>query len=238
MKIDSSSIGIITHDLKGPVGNVTMFSEMLVSMLETAQEEIGMTYDLKSTIWYAEYIQLITAKYMDQLQNWSDLYYIKEGKAQYELAFVDISFVLESVIKANKIFIEKKNLKIEKSIKNGIVVKTEADLIRRILDNLIQLVVLLVNQNQSVSIQLDEEENEIRFSISGLSSTDKPVLDTLFLEDSDLSSAAAFSKGLIKTTGLGLAFCHTAIVFSKGKPFLEIENDILSVGFTLSNADE
>lgn len=238
MLIDSSSIGIITHDLKGPVGNVTMFSEMLVSMLESAQEELGASYDLKTTIWYAEYIQLITAKYMDQLQNWADLYYIKDGKAQYEQGYVDISFVLVSVLKANKIFIEKKNLQIEESIKEGIVFKTEADLFRRILDNLIQIVVLLVEQNKPVSIGLDEVNGEIRFSISGLSSKDKHVLDKLFLEESDLRSSAPFSKGLIKTTGLGLAFCHSAITYSKGKPFLEIENDILSVGFTLSSADE
>ncbi|TNE73310.1 HAMP domain-containing histidine kinase [bacterium] len=232
MELNSKTVGLLTHDLKGPIGNLSMFTEMLNSLL-VQQKENG-TSDLDQAIWYSSYIHMISSKYVDQLQNWSDFVNMLDKQLEFYNSSVQLTELVHEVLQSNQIISSKKliTVQVESAISYG--VSADSDVLRRVLDNLIQLFVLLMPNSSTLTITIAENPNkQAECRITGLQSNDEKLFETLYTQKVMLDQAEVFGKGLIKTTGIGLAFCGEAIREMNGTPFISIDADTLTAGFTL-----
>jgi hypothetical protein len=114
------------------------------------------------------------------------------------------------------------------------LVRGETDVIRRILDNLFQLVILLSSPKTQSEVKLIlTQDEQIECSISGLKAQDFYLFEELFLQDIQERTEPEFTKGIIKTTGVGLAFCGLAIRAFGGKPMCITTDSGLNIGFSL-----
>jgi len=235
MKINSKTIGLLTHDLKGPVGNISMFTQLLTGSIEEAQDEVGEAYDFSAALWQANYIQTISQKFIDQLQNWSDLVYLSENSIAFTNETVDISSLADRVYLENEFFWSKKQLKINKEIEPKLICEADKDALRRCLDNLFQLLVLLsINRSEiGYSIKNIGSDNDIRVCLKGLNNQDVELFSHLYLKEFSIEDGEGFSKGVIKTTGAGLAFTGMAIRHFGGSPFAIETETGLEFGFTI-----
>jgi light-regulated signal transduction histidine kinase (bacteriophytochrome) len=238
MKINSKTIGLLTHDLKGPVGNISMFTQLLTGSIEEAQEELGDSFDFSAALWQAKYIQVISQKFIDQLQNWADLVFLSEDAIVFTHAFVDLSSLTDQIYKENEIFWSKKQLNINKEIQPNLICKADSDAMRRCLDNLFQLVVLLSNNRSEIGIRVSEIEQteDIKVTFSGLKNQDYTLFSSLYLNSFSLASDDSFLKGIIKTTGAGLAYCGMMIRYYEGSPFAVTTETGLEFGFTIKQS--
>lgn len=235
MKIDSKTISLLTHDLKGPVGNVAMFSQLVSSSLDTLQQELGDEHDISILKWQVDYIHTIAQKYVDQLQNWADFVFMSEQKHNFENELVSLNQIIKESVSENELFWKKKNLKFEVKQDFKANVSVESDLLRRIIDNLMQIMILLASNQSEITISLVSENNEedVKTIFKGLPVQDAELFNNLFINEQVYQSDAVFTKGIIKTTGIGLAFCGTAIRAIGGKPFAELNESTFEYGFSL-----
>jgi light-regulated signal transduction histidine kinase (bacteriophytochrome) len=235
MKIDIKTIGLLTHDLKGPVGNISMFTQLLTGSIEEAKDELGESYDFSATLWQANYIQTIAQKFIDQLQNWSDLVFLSENAIVYTSESIDIISLAERVFKENEFFWAKKQLNVNKEFEEDLVCEADHDSIRRCLDNLFQLLVLLSVNRATIGFTITSLglDDEIRVCFKGLKNQDVVLFSNLYLNAFSNEDSDAFSKGVIKTTGAGLAFCGMAIRYFGGSPFAIETETGLEFGFTI-----
>jgi signal transduction histidine kinase len=229
----AKEIGLIAHDLKGPIGNLSMFAEMLSSLLEQAQASEEKT-DLSQAIWYSQYIHLISSKYLDQLQNWADFYLIDAEHIQSGKEIIVLQDSIEQALESNATFLEKKHISIQKLIDEELCVKFDREMMRRVLDNLIQIVVLLASHKSVIQVKLFRDDfYQVQFRISGLHQNDRTLFDGLFIPKEINFDTNPFQKGIIKTTGMGLAYCSKALRLFDGKPQLDEVEGQLYVGFSL-----
>ena len=235
MKINSKTIGLLTHDLKGPVGNISMFSQLLAGSIEEAQKEVGDAFDFSAALWQVNYIQTISQKFVDQLQNWSDLIFLSEDVIAFTIESLDLSALAQAVYLDNKFLWSKKQLKIEKEIEQQLLCDADQDALRRCLDNLFQLVVLLSSNCAEIGFSVREigSSNQIRVCFKGLKNQDIDLFSQLYLEKFSNENGESFSKGIIKTTGAGLAFCGMVISHFGGTPFAIETETGLEFGFTI-----
>lgn len=237
MKIDSKTIGLLTHDLKGPVGNISMFSQLLTGSIEEAQEELGESYDFSALLWQANYVQTIARKYIDQLQNWSDLVFLCEDAIVFTIDAISLSTLAEQIYEENELFWSKKQLKINKNIEPDLVCSADQDAIRRCLDNLFQLLVLLCSNRSEIYFLVSSEASDsIRVCFKGLKNEDIDLFSRLYLNRFTPENGAVFSSGIIKTTGAGLAFCGMVINYFGGSPFAVETETGLEFGFTIKKS--
>lgn len=229
----AKEIGLMAHDLKGPIGNLSMFAEMLTSMLEQAQENEEKT-DLSQAIWYSQYIHLISSKYLDQLQNWADYHLLNPDQIQSGTEILVLQDCIEKVLESNTIFLEKKQITLQKFYTAELCVKFDREMMRRLLDNLIQIVTLLASHKSMIQLKLWRDDfYQVQFRISGLHLNDRALIEGLFLPEEIDFDKAPFQKGIIKSTGMGLAYCSKVLRLFDGKPQLDEIDGQLFLGFSL-----
>lgn len=229
-------ISKLAHDLKGPIGNMSMFNELLIDELKSLNDENSV--DLDQSIWYAEYIKSISDKYVDQLQNWTDLFLMHHNSIQSQFSKIIFLELVNEIVKLNKESFEKKgtSLELNSQIDSETLVFVDSDMLRRVIDNLFVITAMLIDSTKMAIIEIHSKENVVEFKIVALQAIDKEIFQNLYTPNPNIEAKEQFKMGMVKPTGFSLAFSAKAIQLFDGEIILETKNDDLIIGFTLPTA--
>ena len=204
---------IISHDLRGPVGQFYSISELLYNERKELEVE-QVDFFLKSMMNSSAKVQLLlndllnwTRSQMNKLELSPELIKINE-------LFTDTLFMIEDTIKAKEITVE--------TMDNDLSVVADINSIKTVLRNLLFNAIKFSYRKGKVKLSATKgNENNVNIAIvdQGVG-VPKERIDTLFqIEKLDSTSGTENEMG----TGLGLSICKEFIEKNNGKIWLESE---------------
>ncbi len=211
---------IISHDLKGPIGTLNSFLDILVNkkleISDDEQNDILIKFQESSKTTY---------ELLDNLLLWS-------LNQKDKLVFNPQPNNLCELINANLLLVssstEKKKIQIINNCRLSKILEFDYDMINVVIRNLISNAIKYSRQNEVITIRVEQEAGEAVFSIEdhGLGINESRI-NTLFEFEKNTESMIGTSGE--KGTGLGLTLCFDFIKLHKGKIWV---NSKLGIGST------
>lgn len=188
---------MIIHDLKNPLGIILMLSK------ETPDQE------------RTEMIRDAAKKMLNMVMNILDLNKYEAARLNLEFSDVFIKDVVEESLKEQEINLKMKSLHIIRDYPDNPMAKMDKNLIKRVMENLIDNAVKYSPYDETIKIHIEENPENIKVSIGNKGPGIPPDKTRMIFEPYD--QARKSGLGMIKSTGLGLAFCKMAVSAHNGE---------------------
>ena len=197
------TVNMIAHDLKNPLSAVIGLSE---SLPNTRSREL---------IYQAGKRMLHLILNMLDVQKFKDTQFVVKTSKQA------LKELLENALAEIEWHAREKNIEIEYSFQGKVIVEAEADLITRVLINLLQNAIKFSTKNSKVSLAFDYNASvkEIKIAMSDHRQwVDSESLNKMF--DKNHRAHSKFTS-----TALRLSFCKTVVEGHQGKIGVETAQD-------------
>jgi len=201
---------MIFHDLRSPLGNVLSSLEVLKSSMKDDDEA------LQTVLAIALRSGRRLSRLIEQLL---DLEQLEAGQAVLHKSSGSLgTLVVEAVEEVHPVAEGKGHvLNFDLGSDNIPLVEMDAEMIRRVLINLLENAIKYSRAEGKISVTLDKLDNELRVGIRdngpGVPSEDQTRIFEKF--------ARVQRKGRPKGLGLGLAFCRLAVEAHEGRIWVE-----------------
>lgn len=200
-------LSITSHDLKGPLGNISVLSNFIVTGEESPED----------VIHYAKLIRDTSAKLTILVSNLLDTAAVDLGKMSLSVKPVDVAELLREIVKHMSVTAENKNQLITYNLDHNIkhIAYIDELRIQQVLENLINNALKFSGQNTVIRLELTQDDTYICIMIidqgPGFTEEDKQFL---FQEFKKLS---ARPTGKESSSGLGLSIVKKIIDLHKGE---------------------
>jgi signal transduction histidine kinase len=206
-ELKNTFLGIAAHDLRNPLANIQMISNLLAS--DAAPLSVNESLELVSEIYHN------TENMLNLLNDILDVTHIESGKLSLNPILIQTSEFLEGVVARHNLLAESKNTHIIlEKIPTGRIFADPLRL-RQVLDNLLSNAVKYSPPNSTVNVHVIREPEAWRIEIkdqgSGITQKDRQQLFT------DFAKLSAKPTGGEQSTGLGLAIVKRVVEAHKGK---------------------
>jgi signal transduction histidine kinase len=225
-QLKSKLFSVISHDLRGPIGNLQSLLDMFTQKLMTPDEFIALSDKLRTNLD-------VTQQTLENLLSWalSQMDGIKTEKKKVA--------VISSIDEACRLMEEvasRKNVSLFKQMIEPLHVWADADQLQLILRNLIHNAIKFSTLNDRIDILASRQNNQCHITIkdTGTGMTQMEV-NTLTGTKQHFSKEGTHHE---KGTGLGLLLCKEFIIRNGGN--LQIKSSIgngTEVSFTLTLAE-
>ncbi|TVQ74296.1 MAG: sensor histidine kinase [Balneolaceae bacterium] len=212
-KIPSEFVSKVTHDLKTPVGNAMMYSDLLSEEIRMLIEEHPDLRDqLESLLYYSGNIRLSSSKLINYVQSWSYAYQIEDGVFEERKSDIHLKDLLDEVIEKNDIFIQTKSLRVDVSYDTAReTCHADQEVMTLIMDNLLTLFIGMAPNNESLRIRISEEAGGLMFRFFAPKPTFTGTLMEAFSGPISIKEQIAPSQGILKPGGYALMFVNIAL---------------------------
>ncbi|MBN2829071.1 MAG: hypothetical protein JXR56_01990 [Candidatus Cloacimonetes bacterium] len=204
-------ISIITHDVRGPIGNASQLLNML-SIIETPEEKEEIILSLTEAVTN-------TYTLTDNLVSWArDVI----SGIDESLTNINVYQCVEELKELYKTQLNNKSIRILNNLSYNSIIKGEIMSINTIFRNVIQNAIKYSFPNSSITISDEAKDKQISFFIkdSGIGMTPEKV-DSLF----DSSSFSTMGTEQEKGTGLGLLLVKELVHKNSGSIVCSSEPD-------------
>jgi two-component system, sensor histidine kinase and response regulator len=201
---------IISHDLKGPLGLIISFTDLILNSFDKFDKDrmMGLVQQLKNST-------ITSTKLLENLLEWARS---QTGELKRNPVKLDICHVLKKVMQTEIETARLKKLIIEMTECEGTFVYADESMLNTVLRNLISNAIKFTSGGGSISIYYktikseseDYVEVEIKDTGRGI---DTKVLPDLFKINKNRSTAGTDGE---KGTGLGLILCRELVEKNKG----------------------
>lgn len=224
----------LAHDVKGPVGNTAMFSQLLeekMNMLDSEDlEEAGI--DISQFKELSNTIVHINKKLLTQLQCWVDAFEIKHGNFQYEAQRVKAGEVVDEIKELNRIYLDKKNIELEDiHVDRDTEFIINKDLLFQILDQLISLSITFGEQNSSIQIKGESNESFYKFSVIDQYEGARDNIIERYTENIESIDTLMPEEGILKPAAFGMIFINLAVDMTGGEKGVDQNPDDATTTF-------
>lgn len=207
---------IISHDLKSPFTAFISISELLSNPnVNLSQEKVQ---------YFAKSINKTAKSSYDLFQNlllWS---MSQRGNLKIEKTEVNLSELISTTIDLLKTPADSKNITIDfKQIDSEIIVKTDANIIKTVVRNILNNAIKFTHEDGKITIEI--KNNSITILDTGVGISEKNLTKLFKPEVHHTTTGTNEEKG----TGLGLILCKELIEKIEGK--IEVESE-LNIGTT------
>jgi PAS domain S-box-containing protein len=212
---------IIAHDLKNPFHSLMGISELLTKYHNAYnREKLKELYGQLYNVTHKGY-QLLT-----NLLEWSRS---QTGNLKFLPEKVDISELVDKSMDLIITTAESKNVKVENTIKSGLIVLADKNTITTVIRNLVSNAIKYSEEGGKVTILGEERDDSVVISVQDNGVGISPEnMDKLFRIDVNYSTKGTYDES---GTGLGLILCKEFVEKNGGKMFAE---SILGEGSTFS----
>lgn len=211
-------IGIVAHDLRGPIGNIKMCHDLICKNLTNATMQsklLGM-------------IDEVTEKALVLIDDLLDVSAIETGLLVLDKTTVALEPFLDKIIRFNRLAADKKNILLELDYQGPETGTFDRQRIEQVLDNLLGNAFKYSHKNTAVKLSVEMSEGLLHFKIfdkgQGIREDDMNKLFSAFQKTSTLPTNSEHSNGL------GLSICkrivelhggtiHAESVFGEGSCF-------------------
>lgn len=206
-------LSIIGHDLRGPVGTLVSFIEMILIRLQNLSREEMQRYltTLKSS----------TAETYNLLENLLFWAQSEKGEMNFQPRQIHLEDICNQVYFLLRESASKDEVTIITNCPAELTAMADENMLKTILRNLVSNAIKFTPKGGTITINISNKEQHILFCIQDTGvGMNKDIRNALFKEDEIYTS-----KGLHKEqgTGLGLNLCHKFIKKHKGVIWVESE---------------
>ena len=204
---------VIAHDLKGPVGNMKSFLDMILS------KQLDLNYEK-----IIEYLGLLekqnTATYniLENLLAWAN-------SQQNNTIFNPLKQKINLAIEPNIVLLEnaaaKKNISIKNKTSDDLIAFFDLNLISIVVRNLIANAIKFTPENGTITVGIEQDESQTLISITDTGIGISPNRIENLFEDSSFETT--YGTNNEKGSGLGLKLCKYFVEQHNGKIWIESE---------------
>lgn len=220
---------ILAHDLRGPVSSLSVFSEQLLSNLQSMDSE--------ELIEYLTIIRGTSKGVHELLENlllWAGF---QVNRIKFQKTEVNPSEIVNSVIMLFQAALQHKGIKVINSIPPDFRAIADFDMVNTIFRNLISNAIKFSSMGETVEITAEIDGSFLLFTVKdngiGISEED---MDKIFKIDEQLNSIGTAGE---KGTGLGLLLCREMVNKNGGEIWVEsIPGNGTAFSFTLIRKDK
>ena len=201
-------IGQLGHDLKTPLSILMN----LMPMIKDDTEKPRSKEDCDMAIRNVKYIQNLVTETLKIAE-------LSSSNVKFDIQDVNLSDLVDSVIKDNQFVFEEKNIEIEKMIDENIVIQADKLRVGEIFNNLISNAVKYSGDNGgtiTIDVQNDGDSVTISVKDTGIGMTEEQ-LDHIFDEFYKVDE----SRHSLGSSGLGLSICKRIVEKLGGKIWAE-----------------
>lgn len=207
MEFTYEMVRVLAHDLKGPAGNIKMFSEILNAAIGNIEEGKPVDEeDLETLKEMGENVEVLTAKYIDAIENWADTYAL--ALDEYDLQMEDFypGEIAEQLVEDQGRFIRRKNITINTFI-NDDPIRADKRLFSRAMDVLLSVLIMYAEPESQHYVQLSND----KLMIGTYPDTERKLIDEYLLNPSDVFDERYYKQSLVKSSGFGLVFVYQVL---------------------------
>ena len=206
-------LGMASHDLRNPIGNIITLAQFIDSDAEKLSDE-HRTF-LTAIIDSGQYM-------LKLLNDLLDISKIESGKMELQLKDTNLAHLVHTIISDNTFTAQKKSITLQYSIPENLpVVSSDAGQMRQAMNNLVSNAIKFSMPGTMVEIIIENKDGMVVVSIhdngQGIPSTE---IDKLFRPFQKTSVAATAGE---KSTGLGLTITKKVIEAHKGSIWVTSE---------------
>lgn len=187
-------IGVVSHDLKGPFNRIFA----LVQLMEISSDNL--TPDQKE---YVGKIHQIVADGLGMIRNLLDRRRLSDKGIELSLETLNISVVLNSLVKNYRTLADKKRIQIHYEAPPQVPVLADKLYFTRIVENLLSNALKFSPEQKNIFVKMEEDGNKFRLTIRdegpGISEEDQKLMYKEF------QKLTAKPTGGESSTGLGLS---------------------------------
>jgi len=197
-------IGIVAHDLRGPIGNIVMCHELITDEStddETKEEMLNV-------------IDEVAKKALSLIDDLLDVSAIETGKLDLEKEEISLKLFLDKVIRLNRLAAQIKGIELELQNSGPESWSFDGSRIEQVLDNLLSNAFKYSHKNTTVRLVVEVKDQKLYFKIydqgQGIREEEMGKLFAAFQRTSTLPTG---SEG---STGLGLSICKRIVELHDG----------------------
>lgn len=220
-KTKDKFFSIIAHDLKNPFVTLLGFSEILLSDFKELQSN--------EVLYYINEMKNSADLSFNLLQNLLQWSRSQTGRIEFFPRKIELLEIVDQNISLLKASSERKGISLVNSIKEGVVITADGDMLNTIIRNLLTNALKFTNKEGRVTIAAEHKDSFVEISVSDTGvGMDQETVNKLFRLDVSHSS---FGTDNESGTGLGLILCKEFVEKHKGKIWVSSQ---LSLGTTFT----
>jgi two-component system, sensor histidine kinase LadS len=205
-------MGIVSHDLKNPIGAVRGYAELIENQILTGDE----------VLFASGKILQVSDRMLELVKNLLDMNQLESGGLQLNMVSFDISPVVEAVVYQYRISAEAKHIMLHFSNEAGeSVISADEQALMQVLDNLVSNVVKYSPHGRRADVRVKRNADAVRVEVQdegeGISPEDMKKLFGKF------ARLSAQPTGGEHSTGLGLSIVKRMVEAMNGRVWCESE---------------
>ena len=197
IKFKQDISGMIVHDLKNPLS-------IMLALTKAIPDE-----------WCLALLHDSAQRMLNLVLNILDINKYEDSKLELKYADSDINNLIESVTNDSNAALNFKKLNINLRLQDDLVFPFDRDIIRRVLDNILNNAIKFSPENETIHISTVKDDENVRITIRNSGSSipadmQKAIFEPYVKADREENDSS------LKSTGLGLAFCKMAVTAHSG----------------------
>ena len=185
---------MLAHDIKGAVGNMILFADLLREELNEQDEEA------KS---YVKHIDYTGKKLILLLETWIELTERLSGAYVHEVAKSNVFSIFEKVFKAVRFELHQRNIQLDIHGQGPLFIPLEVTTLEKLCTNLVLGIITFMDANASLNVAITKVENkaQIVFRTADIYGAEEffRLLNTPIYSPTEIS----YEKGAIKPVVCG-----------------------------------
>ena len=205
---------IIAHDLRSPLGTLHNMGEILL----LKQGQVDENYRQRVTESLVESTKT-TFNLLDNLLKWARA---NLGQMNFKPQKIKVNDIINENVDIYRTSLEAKNIGLVNSIKHGIYIYGDRDMVNTIIRNLLSNAIKFTPENGTIEIlskKTAPDKIEIGVSDTGMG-MDAGAISKLFRDDTNYTT---YGTNKEKGSGLGLKLCKEFVEKNKGEIKIESE---------------
>ena len=155
-KLKEGILGVVAHDLRGPIANIVVVNEFLKSNLNNPSKDDG------ESVVYTGMIDDMCNRSLSIIHDLVDIAEIESGDYTLDLEKSDLVELIEKVLEPLKIKDNKKNIEIDfLKINYSISVNLNLDKFPRVIENLVTNAIKFTNENGVLKLSISTTHSHV-----------------------------------------------------------------------------
>jgi len=211
-QLKSNFLSVISHELRTPLTSIKAYAETLLENLDNVETSTVKEF---LNVMDGESERLI--KLVDNILSFS---YMETGKLRVEKSTFSLNELVEEVYRSAEGDFLSKRINIELFLpRNHVMIKADRELIRQLLNNLINNAIKFSPEGGKVVVSLDEEASSARITVQDSGrGIPEDQLEKVFERFHQVDASDTREHG---GSGLGLAICKNIVDWHEGKIWVE-----------------
>ena len=197
IKFKQDISGMIVHDLKNPLSIMLGLTTSIPDI-----ERLKMLHDSAQRM-------------LNLVLNILDINKYEDSKLELKYSRTDINDLIKLITEDIDASLNFRSLKVNLNLQDGLIFSFDNDIIRRVLDNILNNAIKYSPENETIHISTIKNDNQVRVTIRNMGEPIPVEMQEAIFEPYGRVDRKE-NESSVKSTGLGLTFCKMAVMAHNG----------------------